>query len=543
LTRSAVDDPKGGDASLPALREPSVGPGARSAPATLAVALVVAFGALAAWLGWRSLGWPLVHDAPIMHYVAWRISQGAVPYRDVFDMNFPGVYLVHLAVLRGLGPGDVAWRVFDLGWLAASAGAIAVFARPWGPVATAGGALFFAAHHLAGGAWQAGQRDFLLCPFLLVGALGVVRWLESSGDGRRVAAAAHRSASAAGMRSLTVVDLPRAILPLALGGLALGAGVTIKPHAIVPLAVLAAVVAIAASRRGVSAAPPVGALVGGALLPPLAVVAWLASVGALGAWMTIVVEYLVPLYSRLGRPAQWGFHRWTVWIPLLAAVALSLAYAGRRGRFGARHLVATLGVVCGVAHYVGQGKGWEYHVYPLAAFTAVLLFSELQPALAERRVVGLAVAVVLCASWAMLAAKGAEAADATWIRDKARRVDAVVRDLTAAPACARVQSLDTTEGGVHALLRLRIVQPTRFLYDFHFFHDTAAPLLQRLRAEFARDMAARPPDCIVLFRRGWPVGGYERVAGFPELARTLTVDYRVRSRGDGYIVYAKPADS
>jgi len=48
---------------------------------------------------WRSLAWPLVHDSAIMHYVAWLISQGAVPYRDAFDMNMPGVYLIHLVVL------------------------------------------------------------------------------------------------------------------------------------------------------------------------------------------------------------------------------------------------------------------------------------------------------------------------------------------------------------------------------------------------------------------------------------------------------------
>ena len=35
-------------------------------------------------------------------------------------------------------------------------------------------------YHLAGGAWQAGQRDFLLCPLLLLGALGVTRWLETT---------------------------------------------------------------------------------------------------------------------------------------------------------------------------------------------------------------------------------------------------------------------------------------------------------------------------------------------------------------------------
>src|SRR5919108_2247028 len=90
-------------------------------------AVLVLVGGLAGavgWFAWRSVGWPLVHDAPLMHYVAWRMAHGAVPYRDVFDMNFPGVYLLHLLVVASAGVGDLAWRVFDLGWLAATGAVI-----------------------------------------------------------------------------------------------------------------------------------------------------------------------------------------------------------------------------------------------------------------------------------------------------------------------------------------------------------------------------------------------------------------------------------
>ena len=109
----------------------------------------------------------------------------------------------------------------------------------------------------------------------------------------------------------------------------------------------------------------------GAAVVPAAVVAWLALAGALPAWRAIVFDYLVPLYSRLGRAAglerlsrlESGFRS-------ARGVALSLASALAAGRFGARHAVAALGVLYGVVHFVAQGKGWEYHLYPLAAFAA-----------------------------------------------------------------------------------------------------------------------------------------------------------------------------
>jgi hypothetical protein len=44
--------------------------------------------ALAAYFLWRSLAWPLVHDAAGMHYIAWLIANGAAPYCEVFDQRY-----------------------------------------------------------------------------------------------------------------------------------------------------------------------------------------------------------------------------------------------------------------------------------------------------------------------------------------------------------------------------------------------------------------------------------------------------------------------
>jgi hypothetical protein len=44
--------------------------------------------AVCAWLAWRSLGWPLIHDASIILYIG-----------GAFHTNPPGVYLIHWAIL------------------------------------------------------------------------------------------------------------------------------------------------------------------------------------------------------------------------------------------------------------------------------------------------------------------------------------------------------------------------------------------------------------------------------------------------------------
>src|SRR5204863_444 len=122
-----------------------------------------------------------------------------------------------------------------------------------------------------------------------------------------------------------------------------------------------------------------------------------------------------------------------------------------------------------------------------------LLFAELEPALARGRwPVAIPLALAVVAGGGMLAAKAANGSAAGWERAKAERVRRLTDELAARLSPGdTVQVLDTSGGGIHALLRLRVTEPTRFVYDFHFFHDTAHPVIRPLRAEPARRRAAR----------------------------------------------------
>src|SRR5262249_17360888 len=126
-----------------------------------------------------------------------------------FDMNFPGIYLVHTAGLLAFGPGDAGFRALDLVVLAGVSGGLAVALAPAGRTPALAGVALFWLYHLAGGGWRAGQRDYILCLPLAWAAAGIVADLRRPGD-----------------RSLALV------------GLALGAAVWLKPFAVVltPLA-------------------------------------------------------------------------------------------------------------------------------------------------------------------------------------------------------------------------------------------------------------------------------------------------------------------
>lgn len=499
--------------------------------------LVLAAAALTLALMAGSMGWPLVHDAPLMHYIAWRIAEGAVPYRDTFDMNLPGVYLIHLALLKTLGAGDTAWRIFDLAWLAACAAGLVAFGRKLGDRwSAAGAALLFCLYHLAGGASDMGQRDFMLVPFLLASA-----W----------AAACH--AEKPDRRMLVVA------------GLALGVALTLKPFAALWLGAIGLVVI---RRRGLkrALAADLGVLGLSVALPLGLVFGWLWLAGGLGPFVQIMRGYVGPFYGSLGKqplavllpsllaPYAGPLGRWLVraglpaagaWPVVLVAAGLGtwLLTQRLRERPGVPAGLLVAGWGYGLLHFVLQGKGWEYHAYPLVAFLCLgagLLLAPAPGASSSRRL-GAAGAAAFAVALTVVGAKAVYNPGQSLVAAKVARVEALAARLQAiVPPGGRVQVMDTTGGGLHALLKLHVAQPTRFIYDFHFYHDASTPAIQALRAEYVRDLRRDEPAALVIFHDSWLRQGYNQLTEFPALDRLIRSDYTLRYEEPGaYRLYAK----
>ena len=192
-----------------------------------------------------------------------------------------------------------------------------------------------------------GQRDYLLCLFLLAGAYGVARSIERGG----------------------------ALGPLVWGGLALGMGITVKPHAGVFWLGAAALAGWGAKRGNRSPLAAPGTVLAAGLVAPALVFGWLGWRGGLGPFLAVFRGYVLPLYSRLGRVSA---------VAALRLVSVRLGALGPARRTGrarpvapapgveARRAVAALGAVSGGSTSLVQGKGWEYQLYPLALFLCAL---------------------------------------------------------------------------------------------------------------------------------------------------------------------------
>jgi len=456
----------------------------------------------------QSIPWPLIHDAPIMHYIAWRILHGAVPYRDVLDMNLPGVYLIHVLELKIFGMSDGGWRLFDFLWLAVTDCLLWQFCFPRGRWWALVAVLLYSAFHVSSGAPGMGQRDYLEFTFLLGGLLLAVRAFENGLDRRR----------------------------LFLAGLALGYAMSIKPLAALLLVAVACMAAQQSGRDAKARATTAAVVLGGGLVFPAIFTVWLAAIGGLKPFLAAFLG-VMPLYSKMhDRPfVQYVAEFWPLWLPCILSVPISLM----QRRPDARHLALILGVVYGTLHYLLQGKGWLYQFYPLVGFTfALTAYSIGTASRSTSRNAFAATALTIFFIFAIGSWEGRlNPADAL-TRDTLDTIDSLQRDLgpRLGPGVT-VQSFDTTGGCSHALMRMNTALPTPFLCDFLFYSDTDQPYVKRIQAEFMADMQRHPPTYLVFYRWGWPSGQYERLARFPELQHWIHANYRVEITRNKYVIY------
>jgi hypothetical protein len=470
------------------------------------VVCLVAMGTAALTLTGASLRWPLIGDATILHYVAARVLDGAVPYRDLFDMNLPGTYLVHIAGIWLLGYGDGAFRVLDLTVLGLTLVGITLSLARFGWVASATASLLFWLYHLTAGAPSALQRDYLQCMPL------------------------------AGMTACMALHArSRGIAWLVTAGGMLGLAASVKPLPLVlaPVLLLLTWVEGTAGRwRRVFALAAGMAAAGGAVLT------WVSAAGGLAAFLDIVTRYL-PLYADhfrapvveiLTRPAVIGLTPWA------AAGALLL---WRTRRFDHTAVVLVAGLFFGIVSLVTQGKNFGYHSYPFVLFAVMLGSAGLAAALDRRRWAPVAIGLLLLTN-AGLARRGLRYFDASQVARDRARVDAVAALVKPVLDRGRtVQMFDETVAGLQVLYVLHAPPATRFLNDFHFFHHEEHPYIQGLRRELLDQLRASRPGMVVVFRTGqpMPLGGLDRIKRFPEVAAWVADGYRLSHEGDVFRVY------
>jgi hypothetical protein len=439
------------------------------------------FAVAAGWLLRRSLDWPLIGDATIFHFIASQFLMGAVPYRDVFDINMPLIYFIHSAVIATAGMGDVAWRAFDLTSAAFVSSLILMLVWPAGRAVAILAVLVVLVTHLLLGPFSAGQRDFLMSIPALAAALASAKAAEDRQHDR---------------------------FYLMLVGVFAMAAASIKPSGM--LLLLLPVFTMPKRdwrelRWVIIGAAGTGILVFGTL----------AARGGLEPLITTMQE-LMPRYASLGRTVSEMSGDVVVWLAPTAGLALAAVLnisAPKPPRVRAMIGLSLFGLI----HVLVQGKGWFYHVYPLgiglACWGAWSLAS-----LPPWRAAACLIVTTITPIWL--------AQEEALIRTRMYQVLHSASAMQAAleerlPRGARVQMLDSDNGAFLAMARAGMRQATPHIQWFSliFAEDS-------VRRDFLTALEDDPPAAVLLTNSQWPQpDGFDAADRWPELAALLASRY------------------
>ena len=449
----------------------------------LNVPLVAAAGALL----WRSLDWPVVGDAAIFHFIAGQMQMGAVPYRDIVDINMPLIYLIHAAVTGIGGMGDLAWRTFDLGAAALLAGLILALVWPAGRAVAIHAALIVLLMHLLLGPYAAGQRDYLMSIPALAVTLVSARAAENP------------------QRCRTELLLAGALAVIA---------ASIKPSGILLLALPAVAMAGLHWRQAMW-------ITAGAAASGLVLLGLLAAYGALWAFIAMVRQ-LMPAYASLdSRPISAIFGDTLVWLAPIGGLALAAALNIAAAK--PPQVRALIGLTLfGLVHLLVQRKGWFYHVYPLGI------------GLACWGAWGLAALPMLRSALCLTLTAGALG----WLVPSALTQPKTYPALRAAaamqraiesrlPAGARVQVLDSDNGAFIAMARTGMRQATPHIQWFSLLLAPAS-----VRQSFVTALENDPPAAVLLTNSQWPqASGFEAADRWRRFNALLASRYVLEETG------------
>ena len=486
---------------------------------------------------WR---WPLVGDASAMHYLAFLMERGWIPYRQLGDQQFPGAYLVELAGMRIFGMSSLSWRLYDFTLLAFSTCAFFAVTRTtdasrdevsisaemktaWLPGLFA--ACLFILIHGRDGLEQGGQRDFAMAA-LLLGATAFLftavrrNWIWSS----------------------------------AIFGLLSGLAFSIKPT-VLPLSFAQLVFACyICHRRGARWLQHAVSAAIAYLIAPVISLGFLLREHAFSAFLA-GFKSIVPYYASLGhRPLSYILVHSVSPVLLMVYIWLvlqALLFFTRHqpvdwiGDWERTTLLA--GALFALIDCILQARALPYYRYPLLAFLLPLMAVDFhravhrfvlssKPAVSpmlRRSISGLAIAALAFGGF-VVAPQSAVLIHRYrwWETDFITSLEQNLNALGGSALSGHIQCIDSISGCPAVLYQMRLEPASGALGDYLLFGPEIAPIVRQQRQQFAKDIFANPPEVIVVsshlhFGSAEDAENFEKLTRWPELANFLAIRYRL----------------
>ncbi|MBL8101392.1 MAG: hypothetical protein JNM02_02570 [Anaerolineales bacterium] len=473
-----------------------------------------------------SLRWPIAHDEAPLFYEAFLMqSEGRIPYRDIFDFQMPGSYIVYyfLGMFSGFGPFRI--RILDLLILTALIFITFQAMRRFGKIPALAAGILFGLKYLQGGPSLSLQREYLLLVFIALSLL-------------------------IGMRDTLT---PKHRLSL---GILFGLSAVIKPHAALGLLPFL-LFDIADIRQRLNMSMPKAAWTSilpaaiGFAIPVSLVIAWLALNNALTPFLEIALNYW-PLYSQINGQMEVT--------PTAERISFLLNQVWRLGGSGLWLIPAAFGIylnqnkqtyllaslaLCYAIYPALSGQFFPYHYIP---FIYIIILVASLSLTTHHFLLSTSFLFPFSLSILLITILLTVRPSATFLRQiqghpiatSTDRAEEIARFLeNNLEAGETVQPLDWTGGTLLAMLETRTPIATPYVFDFYFYHHVSNPYIQSLRVDFIHQLQSASPRYIVevtSIDKPW-VSGEDATREFPELRAFLNENYSVTMDRNDYIIY------
>ncbi len=488
-----------------------------------------------------ALSWRIEHDVPNLHYVAFLIDRfDYVPYRDIFETNLPGVFLLHLAIGKLIGYGDAAFRWLDTFSLLLFSAVSWGILRRFGMRVAGAAIVLFGLSYLQLGPDMSLQRDYV---GLLAVTTAVFLTIQSPWK----------------HKYLVIVGI----------GLLFGLATAVKPHLAIGLPIVLIYllweeVTAVAERRWTTIFRPalkIGLLATVGFIVPLALsFLWVWRLGAMPSFIKLFSTYL-PLYLQLDINLQiiQGFARiayllrnfqllggYGLWlVPAVLGLYLTLFRTKLPSTTKRTAVLLTALALIYSFYPVLSGQFFPYHWIPFLYFIILLASLAIVPLPLEidNKIERLFPVIVLIIVILFSVRTAPNLRKQLLGNPPTPPKNGLVDEIAAAienqnlAEGESVQPLDWTGGTIQAMLIAEVPLATPYIYDYYFYHHISEPTIQAMRADFLVALENEMPRLIVENQNKARVSGPNTTTEFPALRQFMNANYELVHETADFQIY------
>jgi hypothetical protein len=211
----------------------------------------------------------------------------------------------------------------------------------------------------------------------------------------------------------------------------------------------------------------------------------------------------------------------------LALIALAIALLKWHGWNWENNLLVA-GIIFGIASFLGQGKGFPYHRYPMLAFLFLWVGLQIFTSLRARGTVRVLAAAGLAYALVLMPMYAREATRKVWDPQFIDSLSADLNHLGGPQLSGHVQCIYMQADCDNALYRMHLVQSTGLFYDYLIFGSAQQQVIRDARQEFWQQFQKNRPRVVIVGSGLYPDGyGYEKLASWPLFKQELATHYFV----------------